>query len=38
VRRALEILSTEVTRTMQLLGVSTVDELTPAHAVLRQGR
>lgn len=38
VRRALEILHTEVTRTMQLLGVSTVDELTPAHADLRQGR
>jgi len=38
VRRALEILRTEVIRTMQLLGVSSVDELAPSHAVLREGR
>ena len=36
VRRAVEILRTEITRTMQLLGVSSVDELTGAHATLRQ--
>ena len=33
VDRAIEILTTEVTRTMRLLGVSTLDELTPEHVV-----
>ncbi|WP_165067292.1 alpha-hydroxy acid oxidase [Marisediminicola senii] len=31
VDRAIEILSTEITRTMRLLGVTSLDELTPAH-------
>lgn len=34
VTRALQILTSQVTRTMQLLGVTRVDELTPHHAVL----
>lgn len=34
VTRALDILTSQVTRTMQLLGVTSVDELTPHHAVL----
>ncbi len=34
VTRALQILTSQVTRTMQLLGVTSVDELTPHHAVL----
>ncbi|GGM46371.1 alpha-hydroxy-acid oxidizing enzyme [Longimycelium tulufanense] len=35
VQRALDILRTEIVRTMQLLGVRTVDELRPSHATLR---
>jgi L-lactate dehydrogenase (cytochrome) len=35
VQRAVDILRTEIVRTMQLLGVRTVAELTPAHATLR---
>jgi L-lactate dehydrogenase (cytochrome) len=35
VTRALEILTDQVTRTMRLLGVTRLDELTPDHAVLR---
>ncbi|WP_371505731.1 alpha-hydroxy-acid oxidizing protein [Allokutzneria sp. NRRL B-24872] len=34
VDRALGILATEVRRTLRLLGVSTVDELTPGHVAL----
>jgi L-lactate dehydrogenase (cytochrome) len=34
VRRALEILRTDAERTMQLLGVGAVDELTPAHVTI----
>ncbi|NED98864.1 alpha-hydroxy acid oxidase [Phytoactinopolyspora halotolerans] len=34
VARAIEILSTEIRRTMQLLGTRTVDELQPAHVRL----
>lgn len=34
VERAVEILDKEIRRTMQLLGVRTVDELTPAHVKL----
>ena len=33
VDRAIEILTTEMTRTMRLLGVSSLDELTPEHVV-----
>ena len=33
--RATEILSSEITRTLQLLGVPAVDELTGEHATLR---
>lgn len=36
VDRAVEILSTEVARTMRLLGVSSLDELTPDHVVQLQ--
>ncbi len=35
VQRAVDILRTEIVRTMHLLGVRTVAELTPAHATLR---
>ncbi len=35
VSRAAEILGSEITRTLQLLGVPSVDELTPEHATLR---
>ena len=35
VQRAVDILSREVTRTMQLLGVTSVDELTPERVRLR---
>ncbi|WP_307849455.1 alpha-hydroxy acid oxidase [Qaidamihabitans albus] len=35
VQRAVDILRTEIVRTMQLLGVRSVGELTPAHAALR---
>ncbi len=38
VQRAADILETEIVRTMKLLGVSRVDDLTEAHAVLRRGR
>jgi L-lactate dehydrogenase (cytochrome) len=34
VQRALEILADQVTRTMRLLGVATLDQLTPEHAVI----
>ncbi|HET9186931.1 MAG TPA: alpha-hydroxy acid oxidase, partial [Acidothermaceae bacterium] len=34
VDRATDILTTEIHRTMRLLGVRTVDELTPAHVKL----
>lgn len=34
-QRAVDILSTEISRTMQLLGVSSVDQLTGDHATLR---
>lgn len=34
-QRAVDILSTEINRTMQLLGVSSIDQLTSAHATLR---
>ena len=33
VDRAFEILTAEMTRTMKLLGVSTLDDLTPEHVV-----
>jgi L-lactate dehydrogenase (cytochrome) len=36
VDRAIEILSTEITRTMRLLGVSSLDELMPDHVVQLQ--
>ena len=36
VDRAIEILTTEVARTMRLLGVSTLDELTPDHVIQLQ--
>ena len=36
VDRALQILTDQVTRTMQLLGVHTLEELTPDHAVIRR--
>jgi L-lactate dehydrogenase (cytochrome) len=36
VDRALTILTDQVTRTMRLLGVHTLDELTPEHAVIRR--
>jgi L-lactate dehydrogenase (cytochrome) len=32
VDRAIEILSAQVSRTMRLLGVTSLDELTPGHA------
>lgn len=35
-QRAVDILSTEISRTMQLLGVSSVDQLTGEHATLRR--
>lgn len=35
VQRAVEILRTEIVRTMQLLGVRTIDALKPTHATLR---
>lgn len=35
VARALEILTSQVHRTMRLLGVTSLDQLTPDHAVLR---
>jgi L-lactate dehydrogenase (cytochrome) len=35
VQRAVDILRSEITRTMQLLGVRSVAELTPGHATLR---
>jgi L-lactate dehydrogenase (cytochrome) len=35
VTRAVDILRAEIVRTMQLLGVRTVAELTPSHATLR---
>ncbi|MGH3517338.1 MAG: alpha-hydroxy acid oxidase [Haloechinothrix sp.] len=35
VQRAVDILRTEIVRTMQLLGVRTIAELTPSHARLR---
>ncbi|MDC5698782.1 alpha-hydroxy-acid oxidizing protein [Intrasporangium calvum] len=38
VDRALAILRDQVTRTMRLLGVSSLDELTPEHAVIRTAR
>jgi L-lactate dehydrogenase (cytochrome) len=36
VERALTILTDQVTRTMRLLGVHTLEELTPEHAVIRR--
>ena len=36
VDRALSILRDQVTRTMRLLGVTSLDELTPAHAIIRR--
>lgn len=36
VQRALDILRSEIVRTMQLLGVRTIADLTPRHAVLRR--
>jgi len=36
VQRAVDILRTEIVRTLQLLGVSSVDNLTSAHATLRR--
>lgn len=36
VERALAILTDQVTRTMRLLGVQTLEELTPEHAVIRR--
>lgn len=35
-QRAVDILSTEISRTMKLLGVSSVDQLTGEHATLRR--
>lgn len=35
VQRTVEILSSEITRTLQLLGVTSVDDLTDEHATLR---
>jgi L-lactate dehydrogenase (cytochrome) len=35
VRRAVDILATEITRTMQLLGADSVTRLEPAHVRLR---
>ncbi|HKX66459.1 MAG TPA: alpha-hydroxy acid oxidase [Intrasporangium sp.] len=35
VDRALSILRDQVTRTMRLLGVTSLDELTPSHAIIR---
>ena len=35
VAKAVEILTGEITRTMQLIGVTSVDELRPAHVRLR---
>ena len=37
VAKAAEILTGEITRTLQLLGVSSVDELSPRHVRLRPG-
>ena len=37
VRRAADILTTEIRRTMQLLGVTVVDDLSPAFVRLRPG-
>jgi L-lactate dehydrogenase (cytochrome) len=34
VRRAVDILTAEITRTMRLLGVRSMAELTPAHVKL----
>jgi L-lactate dehydrogenase (cytochrome) len=34
VERAVEILSRDIRRTMQLLGVRTIDELNPSHVKL----
>ncbi|MDQ2708591.1 MAG: alpha-hydroxy-acid oxidizing protein [Actinomycetota bacterium] len=36
VARAVEILTGEIVRTMQLLGVTSVEELTPSHVTLRR--
>jgi L-lactate dehydrogenase (cytochrome) len=38
VDRVIEILSGQVERTMRLLGVTTLDELTPEHAVMLRRR
>jgi L-lactate dehydrogenase (cytochrome) len=38
VERALGILADQVTRTMRLLGVATLDQLTPEHAVIAKHR
>ena len=35
-RPSTEILRDQVTRTMRLLGVTSLDELTPAHAIIRR--
>ena len=35
VQRCVDILRTEMVRTMQLLGVRTLADLTPSHATLR---
>jgi L-lactate dehydrogenase (cytochrome) len=35
VRKAVQILTGEITRTMQLIGVNNVDELRPSHVRLR---
>ncbi|MEZ0333097.1 MAG: alpha-hydroxy-acid oxidizing protein, partial [Gemmatimonadales bacterium] len=35
VRRAVDILTSEITRTMQLLGTDSVSRLEPAHVRLR---
>jgi L-lactate dehydrogenase (cytochrome) len=37
VAKAVQILTGEITRTMQLIGVTSVDELTPGHVRLRPG-
>lgn len=37
VQRAIDILRAEIVRTMQLLGVRTIADLTPSHARLRHG-
>ena len=37
VQRCVDILRTEITRTLQLLGVRSADDLTSAHATLRSG-